>query len=535
MAKKNTSNFGNIELKGYERSNNLAVPKGKVIRVEGGPNLMEALINKGEAYNSMVNKLHLIKLVNIPAMDTGYANNPKFEPKTAYDLCAMGGDSEGSVQYDIDDFIYCKNFGQPINKLITLRRFPYPCTDNIYDSTNQAEPDIARMVTYITQDINKLEDLLAFSYGLKWKELTAEMEQASTIGDQSGFEGLSKTIMSFIDPVMSGNTLRGKNALDYDPKHDQNKAYGPVDSITSTHIRETGFDFTKEFDLVFEYDLQSWGGRTPEFAMKDIIANILATTYNNGKFWPGSRYWVGERPSQFLNKFKFMNPSSVDEFFKDGIDALRGAAKSFGSKESAINQLKNVLKNGMAMALGKLLDTVGRPSIIVMNSLLSGEPVGNWHVTIGNPDNPIMCIGNLICTGVDVKFPSDSLSFGDFPTKLVVNVKLKPAMPKDKAGIEMMFNQGKQRIYYNPKSVTVNKNKSTISKQARGFYGFDKADISRTIEQTFDFVAENAVDIVFSDTDSNQNIHDNSKNDVPVLLQSTKNKSDTIKNNSAFV
>jgi hypothetical protein len=96
--------------------------------------------------------------------------------------------------------------------------------------------------------------------------------------------------MSFVDPVLAQNTLRGENKLNYDPKHDQNKVYGPVDSITSTNIRDVGFDYNQEFDLVFEYELRSYGGRTPEFAMKDVIANILATTYNNGKFWPGSRY-----------------------------------------------------------------------------------------------------------------------------------------------------------------------------------------------------------------------------------------------------
>ena len=513
-----------IEYKGYEKSSNIAIPKGA----------KSELINKGDAYGSMLNKLHLIKLVNISPFDTDYAVNPKFKPKTAYDLCLMGGETDGATQYDIDDFIYCKHFGHSINKLITLRRFPYPCTDNIYDNKNQAEPDIARMVTYITQDVNKMEDLLGFSYGMKWKELTAEMEQATTIGNQSGFDGLSKKIMSFIDPVMSQNTLRGENKLNYDPKHDQNKSYGPVDSITSTHIRDTGFDFTKEFDLVFEYDLLSWGGRTPEFAMKDIIANVLATTYNNGKFWPGSRYWVGERPSQFLDHFKFMQPDTVDEFFKKGIDELKGAVAKFGTPQSAIKQLKNVLQNGMAMAIGKMLDSVGRPSIIVMNSLLSGEPTGYWHVTIGNPDNPMMCIGNLICTGVDVKFPSDNLGLGDFPTKLMVNVKLKPGMPKDKAGIEMMFNMGKQRIYYNPRSVTISKNRSNISRIARGFYGYDKGDINRMLDQTFDFVAEKATQVLYDTTESISALHNNSKLTKTEIPKITTEKFNIVSNKSIF-
>lgn len=489
-------------LTGYQENNNIGLPKG------ADP----ARIHAGTSYTSLVNKLHLIKLAdNFPANEKDYAGYSKFEPKTAYDLCKMGSEDTGAATYDIEDFIYCKNFGQPINKLITLRRFPYPCTDNIYDRTNQAEPDIARMVTYITQDVNKLDDLLAFSYGLRWKELNAEMEDARTEGDQSGFSGLSKKIMSFIDPVLAGNTLQGQNKLNYDPKHDQNKVYGPVDSITQTHIREVGFDFTKEFNIVFEYELQSWGGRGPEFAMKDVLANALATTYNNGKFWPGSRYWVGERPSQFLDKVKFMQPENLDQFFSDGMKSLKGAIQQFATKGSAIKQLKNAMSNGLAMAIGKLLDSIGRPSIIVMNSLLSAEPTGNWHLTIGNPYNPTMCIGNLLCTGVDVTFPTDNFSYGDFPNKIRFEVKLKPGQPKDKAGVEMMFNMGKSRIYYNPKSVAVESNNSVIAKQARSFYGYDSSSVMRSIDETFDFVAEKVVVTTQNTYNTTNNMLDNSK------------------------
>src|SRR5690606_36595402 len=106
---------------------------------------------------------------HIPANDLNYAE--KFQAKTFYDLCKT---TNNVVQYDPDDFLYCKNLGLPINRLITLRRFPYACTDNIYDRYNQAHPDIARMVTFFTDEINKLEEILQLSFGLKWKELMAE-------------------------------------------------------------------------------------------------------------------------------------------------------------------------------------------------------------------------------------------------------------------------------------------------------------------------------------------------------------------------
>lgn len=518
----------NLEHIPYEISNDLGVPKG--ISGAGGNDIIEdpkdngiSYLRSGKAYGSLVNKLHLIKLVNLDPDDskayTG-ANKSKFEPKTFSDLCTMSGD--GAPEYDAEDFIYCKKLNFPINRLITLRRFPKPCTDNIYSSFNQAEPDISRMVTYFDQDVNKLEDILSFSYGMKWKQLTAEMEQASAIGDQSGFTNLSKKVMSVLDPTLAQNALRGENKLNYDPKHDQNKVYGPVDSITETHIRDVGLEFTKEFDLQFDYELRSWNGRTPEFAFKDLIANILATTYNNAKFWGGSRYWVGERPSRFIQKMNFMQPDTIEEFFGKGFKTLKdelGKFKGADAGTNAISALKNALKNGLAIGIGKLLDNVGRPSILVMNSLLTGEPTGFWHVTIGNPDNPIMCIGNLICTGVDVKFPTDSLSYGDFPTKLQVNVKLKPAQPKDKAGIETMFNLGKSRIYYNPKSVKKNSN-NEISRRTRRFMGItDDSILSTTANDAFDFLAKN-VDIAIDNVKSVGSINPatiNKNNSNPLL------------------
>lgn len=467
----------NISTPSYETNNNLGTPKG------ADP----SIIKNGKATNSVVNKLFLIKLANnFPAMEKDYSGSRDvfFSPKTFVDLCQI---SIGACQYEAEDFLYCKNLGFPINRLITLRRFPIPCTDNIYDTSVQEEPDIARMVTYFSQDVNKLEDILSFSYGLKWKELTAEMEQATMQGDQSGFSGFMKTMMTVIDPVLAKNKLMGENKLNYDPKFDQNKVYGPVDSISSTHIRDVGLEFSKEFEITFEYELRSIGGKSPEYAMKDVIANILACTYNNGKFWPGSRYWIGERPSQFYKNFDWMNPDTIDDFLFKAHKELKDAIGKFKEKGSALKMLKNIVRNGFAIAIGKLLDNVGRPSIAMMNSLLTAEPTGNWHLAIGNPENPIMVMGNLMCMGVDISFPTDSLSYGDFPTKLMAKVKLKPAQPKDKAGIEMMFNQGRHRIYYQPKSVPKASNK-VIARKARGFFGFDSSAIDKTIDQAFDFV-----------------------------------------------
>jgi hypothetical protein len=448
-------------LSGYEKSSNTIlddlldkyVQDDRIMPSNGMDDKSISRLNQGDKYRSILNKRFLIKLIGVNPDDSQNYQNERFKPKNFTDLCKMT--HNGAQMYDVEDFLYCRNINYPINRLITLRRFVKPVTDNIYDNFVQEETDIARMVTFFDNNNNKLEDILSFTYGLNWREMTAEFETASMEGDQSGFSGSMKSIMSIIDPKLAQNSLRGQNKLNYDPKSDGNKIFGPVDSISKTHYRDVGLEFEKTFDLVFEYDLRSINGITPEFALKDVLANVLATTFNDAKFWGGTRYYVGERPSQYIKEFNWMNPDEVDNFFQKGWDSLKsfysGLLKKAGG--SKIQMVKNILMNGLAIGIGKMLDKVGRPSIPVMNSLLSGEPTGNWHVTIGNPDNPIMCIGNLLLDNVEVSFPTDSLGYGDFPTKLKVTVKLKAGMPKDRAGIEMMFNHGRSRMYFQPEVV----------------------------------------------------------------------------------
>jgi hypothetical protein len=89
------------------------------------------------------------------------------------------------------------------------------------------------------------------------------------------------------------------------------------------------------------------------------------------------------------------------------------------------------------------------PSIEGMRALLTGEPVGNWHLTVGNPLNPMMVIGNLICTGMKVEW-SEELGPDDFPMGLKVTYDIDHGMFRDKAAIQSMFNRGNGKIYELP-------------------------------------------------------------------------------------
>lgn len=441
-------------------------------------------LHNGRYPQSIVGKIHAITLESpkgsppLTSRDSDYANFDYHKTFQKFsDICDKKRIKESQLEnrpdleYYPEDFLYSSASGYPLNRLITLRRFPYACIDNIGATNVQSERDVTRMVTFFDDQTNRLEEILGFSYGLRWKSLEAQMESNRMYGgDQEGLTGFMKTgALALGDSELIKNRLRGPVGNEVDPTADNNRVYGPVDSITSTHIRDVGFDFDKEFSLKFSYKSKSFGGRNPDSVMKDIMANVLLCTYNDGDFWPGSRFWVGARPSKSINRLKWMNSDNPNVILEGAWNSMLDfVQKRFGSPDSALETLKNIVKGGVQMLMANILNNLGRPGMVQANSLLSNEPVGLWHITVGHPMNPILTMGDLLCTGVEVGFPDDTLSYGDFPTSIDFTVKLKPAKPRDRAGIEMMFNHGSKRIYM-PTVVTVQRD-PTITSTKRGLW-----------------------------------------------------------------
>ena len=408
---------------------------------------------------SIFNDYHILNLNknNYPVFDDEYHKiEESLNAKSAIDLI---NNPQGASIYQPKDFLLAARYGMPINRMITLRRFAYPVTDNIFDTLSQPEPDVARMVTYFDSEMNSLSEIMKMSWGFKWKSLQAATEQAGTmIGDnQSGVNGWMGTIAKYLDGGQSALNEVRKYSNQVDPLQDSNKVHGPVDVIAETNVRDIGLNQEFVATITFDYEMKAINQMNPKTLFIDCISNILATTYNNGRFWGGARYWVGDRPSDWQQKFKWMNARDANDFLEKGSVAMKGFLADFGKDPggTAMEILKTVIKNGMNLALGKILDTVGRPGIIVMNSLLRNDPVGEWHLTIGNPLNPIMTIGNLIIDNTEIEF-GEELGYDDFPTSFKVHITLKEGMPRDKAGIESVFNKGMGRTYWAPEEIINN-------------------------------------------------------------------------------
>ena len=387
--------------------------------------------------------------------DAGLASVRKdIEPTIANLLNKHKAKWTGTI-YDLSDFLYCKHSDEVSGyHMITLRRFSYPIGDGLwFDASQHKRPDVGRLVGYSTDETNKMSELLNMSFGLNWKELTADFWTPEVIGNDSGASGVLGALFEITNPMYMTSKGLGKNAINVDPHHDQNKVYGPVDSITKTHIRDRGLNFNHELNLTFEYDLKSYQGINGRAALVDLISNILVVTFNDAKFWGGAIHWRGIQRTAFHHYMTAVSAlragqdfNSTMQYYKSQMTSLLGD----GTPLQKLMNLAGMLLQGLkGFVLGKIVDTLGRPSVMVTNSLLSGEDVGPWHVTIGNPFRPIVAMGNMILTGTTLSF-GDELGIDGFPTSMKVVCSLKHARPRSRAEIERMFNQGMRRTYWQP-------------------------------------------------------------------------------------
>lgn len=390
-----------------------------------------------------------------------------------------------SMVYSYGDFIYCKYHGKiPNNYMLTLRRFHLPVTDDIISpktfdyKSNQPidtrQPDLARAVTWMSEATgNKLEDIIKFDTELKFKEVESEMQvlQSKAQGIQgSSILGIGTTGFSLGSAISSAATLgsgqttaNGREiaanaGFDATKSTYPNFVEGPLYVIKRIMIKDSGIYCAPEFKLKFHYKLKSYGNINPKLAFLDILSNFLVLTYNAAPFWGGATRYVGNGTfGKPLGDHSLLAAGDLSGFVNSLIGDIGGmASKIFGNGEGGFN-LESVLggagKLAGDMLGGWLSQNFNTPQGAQgAAAFLSGTPTGTWHLTIGNPLNPIAMIGNLVCTTTSYKF-SGPLGKDDFPTELEIEVTLKSGRDRDKGDIENMFNAGRGRLYQVPEGM----------------------------------------------------------------------------------
>lgn len=285
-----------------------------------------------------------------------------------------------------------------------------------------------------------------------------------------------------------------------------NRILGPVNQINTTKRRakEGENNQAKELDfsmdnikLKFHYVARPISGINTKAVLLDIMANMLVMCYASAVFFGGAHRFI-VNPTQY----PFVDEESRQALWRGKVLGDNGAAAIFvrnfkkklsegmgGTNGSAsIGNVFSTLGDAFRLELGKGLKFLGAdkfsdwimggakenkaavnmtqnfeqqiastiqgkigalPYLENMRAALTGDPVGDWHLTIGNPMNPIAEIGNLVCEDITFTF-DDELGPDDFPIGFTAEVTLKHGMKRDRDGIEAMFNRGAGRIYELP-------------------------------------------------------------------------------------
>jgi len=451
-------------------------------------------VDAGQAVRSKFNRWSLFKTENIAGKNgVGTASNKKemsealyggpdgpIQNPTARNIVnfAKGTKSSGKspstslgYDYDLADFIQCQHYGMISNNyMLTLRRFPYPVQDDIispkvFDKTGKPvdahQPDLARAITWMSPALgNDLKEILKFKVGYNWKDVESQLQDIQTTKANRGALGASidgSPLLSAIEAGLSGRsaaeaaTIRARGA-GFDPTKETypNKVFGPYNVIKDVLARDRGIKFEQDFTLTFYYDIRGYGNTSPKAAFMDTMSNLLALTYSNAPFWGGATRYLGNgsvgKPFGDLNKLKNGDYGGFLTGLKDQFMSATGLENGF---KGAIEKFGNskVLDNIVGGGLMKLFN--GPQGATLAAAFLTGDPTGNWHLTIGNPMAPMVVIGNLALQDAQFEFEGP-LGYEDFPSKLKVTITLKPGRPRDKGDIESMFNAGRGRMYLQP-------------------------------------------------------------------------------------
>ena len=100
---------------------------------------------------------------------------------------------------------------------------------------------------------------------------------------ESGFGGADNNLIGkAFNSWFGWNTQQYYSNLYLKPQeYDNHRIFKPINTVQSMEKYEGKLEFKHEFTLVFSYKLRSYQNINRKSAMLDLIANILATTYNS--------------------------------------------------------------------------------------------------------------------------------------------------------------------------------------------------------------------------------------------------------------
>jgi len=202
-------------------------------------------------------------------------------------------------------------------------------------------------------------------------------------------------------------------------------------------------------------------GIDPHLAMHNIIANAVRMgTSTSVSIFPKSTQFIPQFV-QDLNQGKvisalqlaFENVSTyLNSIFKGVKETVKNTSTDDIRSAVGNTSIEDVFQKIDSSSYSRQLFSLFRFKLTAAVQADLGIPSGSWHVTVGNPFNPIAAVGDMVISrgeGMRMSF-NNELSYNDQPTEVTFVIGIENARPRGAQEIEQIFNAGKGRIYVYP-------------------------------------------------------------------------------------
>lgn len=423
-----------------------------------------------------------------------------------------GENSARALKLRPADLAYLTDLGvYPLNRLIILRRFPDGTVvpGNLSEWGNDGPEPIATIIGWAKEGSN---ELFSFGFSESWINQTNTIDKvfAEIMQKEFGFNTEKITPQQGWSQGFLWGFLNESGLSQYDwnevPQGDPNV----LKTAKMRDIVNQGLETTFSLTVETEYEQKFISDIDPSKAMVDIINNLTRFGTSDMK------YYLRVDPNTMPSLLAALNSTGTDDIKTKWVDFIKKMATAFftGIKNSIDTAKEQIIgatnvssgdgssgssstsgsdgSSGSSGTSSKPLK-IEIPTIVssegllnlgnfIINTLLAGSimkyvwplkgslammtglPTTPWHITIGNPYQPVLSLNNIVVDGVTIK-PNTEMGFGDMPTKIKTSVNVSLGRPLGKQEIDRAFNNSYRRIY----SVATSTDMKTTSQNAEIF------------------------------------------------------------------
>jgi len=342
------------------------------------------------------------------------------------------------------DLAYLTELGvYPINRLVILRRYPENIIvpHNLNDLVGSNVKPLSTVIGWIDPEDEKM---LSISFKEKWVTTTDMFwDVVNDIIKKDTGISLSKTMaLPSWGQGFVFNFLTHAGYIDKNTKQENFFPIGDPDVLKEASTRESdnqGIDTSFSFTLKTSYEQKYINNIDPGSAMLDIINNVLKMGISD------MRFMLGGKAKDIMNTIN----SSKNEQTKEWMKTIGTLAKDFLNTIKGMydGNRKAIIPNILDMSVDAINDALFRFRWPLKGSLglMTGQNTTPWHLTIGNPLNPIISSANMIVDG-DMDFGNE-IGFNDMPTKINVSFNVKLGRPLGKSELIDILDNTYGRTY----------------------------------------------------------------------------------------